>query len=188
MTDNAEIQRRSDSVARSMLRAGIGKVFHSRKLSEFGDAGTLLKNRVDDVRGIRSFIGSGRGFSIECKKHSSFDIAYVLARGLRLSRVEVIVAGLIDLQKYVQNQNGDWTGTRFEEFDAAEALVIPRFFEPTFQPFAAKELQFIEYYLMQRMADGFSVSIQYQGDMRASGLWSPYFLDWLAEKNERVVL
>lgn len=188
MTDNAEIQRRKDSVARSMLRAGIGKIFHSRTLSEFGDAGKALKEKMDDVRAFRAYVATGRGFSMDCKKPSAFDIAYVLARGMRLSRIDVRVAGVIDLHKFLTNPKDDWTGTRFENFDEAEALVIPRFFEPTFQPLGAKELQFIEYYLMQRMADGFSVSVQYQGDMRAAGLYSPYFMDWLAEKNERISL
>ena len=183
-----KVKRKSDAITVSMQRAGIGLAFHARKLSEFGDAGNAILRDMEDSD-YAARVMTGKGYSLECKTHQTFDCAYVLAKAMRLSKIDVRVAGLLDLNKYLQaSRDTDWQYTRFDNFDEAEALVIPRFYEATFQPLTPREAQTIEYYLTQRMQDGFSVSVQYQGDLRQQQIWTPYFVQALEAKNERVML
>ncbi len=188
---SSDLKARKDaSIAESLFRAGLGQAYHpkSRSLKELGEAGAALIALLD-APDFRAGIGRGQGFNLQCRTHKSFDSAYLLTRAMRLSKVDVRVAGLIDLLAYHDAPpEKDWARTRFQDFEAAQALVIPRFYEAKFQPLPGPKVQQLEWWLTQRMDDGLSVSVQYQGDLAKQEVWSPYFVEMLSKRNEKVEL
>ena len=180
---------RDAAIAESLTRAGLGQVFQKkgRSLKELGKPGEAI-TRIMDEAGFRANVLAGRGFNLQCRSHKSFDAAYLLTRALCLTKLRVRVVGLIDLARYLDDPEKDWTRTRFEDFDALQALVIPRFYEPKYMPLPPLKVQAMEWWLAQRMDDGLSVSVQYQGDLTKQDIWQPYLVGKLEERNEKVEL
>ena len=172
----------------SLLRAGVGKMYFDLKLATFGKPGETILARMEKITDFKKWVRTGHGFSLECKTHKTFGIAPSLTRAMRLSGIDVRLVGVIDLKQYLDEPDADYGYTPMDDFENAKALVIRRFVEPTFAPYDAPTIQQIEYYLLKRIENGLSVSVQYQGDLRGRTHWTPHFLGMLADLNEKVML
>lgn len=184
------IEQKKEEIARSMVGAGIGSYYHSLTLASFGKAGELVKNRLNEP-GFKSALLSGAGFNIVSTNAKECAFPFVLARALRLARIDVRVARLVPLLKFIEaGHSEEYDDNRFSEFDRAQALVIPGFFEQYDEkPFTRRELYRMENFLIELMDNGFSVSVQHYGHSLDRQDWfSPRLIARLQERNMEVVV
>lgn len=184
------IEQKKDEIARSMIGAGIGSYYHGITLASFGKAGEQVKQRINEP-GFKSAVLSGSGFSIISTDLKECAFPFVVARALRLARIDVRVARLTPLVRYIETgHTEDFEDTRFSEFDRAQALVIPGFFEHLDEkPFTRRELYRVENFLTELMDSGFSVSVQhYGGNLERQDWFSPRLIARLQERNMEVTV
>lgn len=182
------------AVQRSMQRAGIAQRYAAgRSLKEFGKPG---QNVIDLIRAqnFHGFIKDGGGFSITGKDpNKAYEFAVMTARAMRIALIDVRVVSLITLLDYLDNSDPEdyqpQTHERFQNESAIQGFMIPRFAEPMDSlPLKRADFYKIENYLYGRMEEGFSVSVQYSGNLDKSGWWSGYFVSRLQSQNKGITL
>lgn len=186
----SEAAQRAAQIARSMSRAGIGEIYHSMSLSDFGDAGKSVIAIMDE-KNFKERIATGHGFNIGLADIKQAAFPYVVARAMRLMQIDCRVSGLLPLVEYLSKMSNDEDklNYRFQNFEAADALVIPRFFEDLKdRPLSGKEFYRLESYLSERMDEGFSVTVQYSGKFKTQDWYSDYFINRLLTVNTEVVI
>lgn len=185
-----ERQQMRDQVARSLSRVGVGKAYHARKLSEFGKPGEEMKAFQDESAAFKAYIENGKGWTIKGNNPAkAYDFAVVAARSFHLMRFNTRVLSLVSIADYLSGAYEHGSDSRFENFEAAQCLVIPRFYEPLDSlPLTRAEFYKIENFLTQRIEAGYSLTVQYSGDLSKTKWWSDYFLDRLVSNSREIVI
>lgn len=183
------IEQKKDEIARSMISAGIGNYYHAATLASFGPAGEQVKLRMNEP-GFKSAVLSGSGFNITSTNPKECAFPFVVARALRLARIDARVARLLPLLRFIETgHTEDFDDNRFAEFSRAQALVIPGFFEQLDEkPFTRRELYRIENFLTELMDNGFSVSVHHYGSLDRQDWFSPRLVARLRERNMEVTI
>jgi len=183
------VEQKKDEIARSMVSAGIGNFYHGVTLASFGSAGEQVKSRMNEP-GFKSAVLSGSGFNILSTDLKECTFPFVVARALRLARIDARAVRLMPLLRFIEaGHTEDFDDIRFAEFNRAQALVIPGFFEQLDEkPFTRRELYRIENFLTEMMDNGFSVSVQHYGSLDRQDWFSPRLIARLRECNMEVTI
>ncbi len=175
------------AMAHSLNLSGIGKALHKIKLSDYGAGGKALETLALDTLAFRKYIRAGNGYSLDCTSHKTANVAFALGRAMRLNKIDVRVLDVFDLLNYLDEPAADYARTKLDDFEWAQAIILFRMYTPELTPYKDRDKwSYLEYYLSRRLRAGLSVSVQYEGALESQRVWSKFFIDELADKNQRV--
>lgn len=188
--NDLEKQRYSEQVERSLTRAGIGKLYHKKKLADFGVAGKAILDAQNDVNEFRAYVRSGKGYTLRSKQEATaYEFCMVMAKSFHLMQFKTRVLTLPSIVDFIKNGYDPEIDSRFEAIDTVECLVIPRFFETMdAMPLSRAEFYRLEEFFVSRMEECCSVSVQYSGDLGKCQWWSRYFIDRLRMTNREILV
>jgi hypothetical protein len=182
-----QLKEKKDQVARSMSRAGIGKYYHTRSLSDYGEIGSGLIKQLDEP-GFKYNLLKGSGFFIEGTTDQAYELSFVLAKALRLMKIDARVIRPLALLKYFNHEgDADVLGDVFEDFDRAEIIFVPRLFDAALGcPFTKREIYQLEEFFVQSVESGLAVGVHFAGDTANQNWYSKYAVKKLKDKSIKV--
>lgn len=164
-----------------LLKAGIGRGYHRRKLAELGAQGDQLSAWVNGD-GLREVRDQGKGWTITGPGAASYDTTILLARGLFVKGVAVRVVPLRKLLAHLEHQT-----EALEDIEAAECLVITDFVQDYaggILPLTGWQIMMGEEFLGSRLDNNGSVCLHAVRPLAPeSGWWSRNLLQRVARKN-----
>lgn len=157
-----------DGVQQSLLRAGIGRAFHRRSLTEL-PRGEQLAAWVRTE--AKADLAAGRGWTVQGTGIGAYDHVVLLARAMHLSGMGVRVVPLRKLLKLIEVEAED-----AEELAAAPALFVTDFVQHYGRgecPLSGLQLMDVETFLTARLDDGRPFFPQVSRPVEQAGWWSP---------------
>jgi hypothetical protein len=169
-----------------LLRAGIGKAYHRRRLAELGGVGATLTKWVMGDADADVF-ERGRGWSIVGPGADSYDATLLLARGLFVRGVTVQIVPLRRLIRMLDRNREDT-----ESINDCAALFITDFVQDYaggIVPISGWEIMSAEEYLGHRLDNNRSVFLHACRPLDPKAAWwSANLLHRLAQKNQTLVV
>jgi hypothetical protein len=167
-----------DGRSRSLVAAGIGQLYHERRLSQIPGTEEICEWANAD---LRASLVRGEGWNIVGSSNSAVEATILLGKAVHLSKLSAMVVPLVRLMSWLQHETED-----YERASSAKMLLVTDFYQVYpggRDPFTGWQLSMMETFIRERIASRKSTCLHF-ATMTGNIWWSESLLKLVANVNK----